>query len=224
MYSVVLMAALAGGGNAPDCWFGGHGHHDGYGGHCYGGISSTCTGCYGGNYYGTWGCAGYNGGLNCYGGSWGWGGGAIDYNCFGCHGCYGCYGGFGCTGFLPYGPGPAAPEIIPPPKVEEKKGTGGSGSLAPDRAKVIVSLPGDVKLYVDNQPIKITSDKQAFSTPRLEPGQTYFYEVRAEAVRDGQTVVENKRILVRAGQEVTVSFPKFDKDLSGIAATEKRGR
>ena len=184
MYSVVLMAALAGSGSAADCW--GCGHDSGYGhGHhgCYGGITSTCTGCYGGSYYGAWGCAGYSGGLNCYGGSWGWGGPAIDYNCYGCHGCYGCYGGFGCTGFNPYGPNPGAPEVIPAPKVEEKKTGGGSGSLAPDRAKVIVSLPADVKLYVDDAPIKVTSDKQSFSTPRLEPGQTYFYEVRTEAVR-----------------------------------------
>ncbi len=221
MYSVVLMAALTTGSSAPDCWF-----HHGHGCHGYYGdsVSATCTGCYGGSYYGApygpaWG-GGWCGG--CHGGSWGWGG-AVDYSCFGCHGCYGCAGSFGCAGFNPYGPAPNAPEMIPPPKTEEKKS--GTSSAAPDRAKVIVQLPADARLYVDDHPIKTTRDNQAFNTPRLEPGQTYYYEVRAEAVRDGKPVVESKRVLVRAGQEVTVSFPKLEKDPNGIAAVDvKSGR
>jgi uncharacterized protein (TIGR03000 family) len=221
MYSVVLMAALSTGGSAPD--FCHHNAHAGY-------LSCTCTGCYGGSYYGAGygyggGCYGYGGGgWGCYGGSWGWGG-AIDYNCFGCHGCYGCYGGFGCTGFNPYGPNPAAPEMIPAPKPDEKKRDGGTGSVAPDRAKVVVQLPAGAKLYVDDQPIKTSSDYQSFNTPRLEPGQTYYYEVRAEAVRDGKTVVESKRILVRPGQEVSVAFPKLEKDVAGLASVDStKGR
>jgi uncharacterized protein (TIGR03000 family) len=236
MYSVVLMAALTTGGGAADfCHHGAHG---------YSGISCTCNGCYGGSYYGApygpgfiagsgcWGCyGGYGGGYGgccggcwgCYGGSWGYGGGAIDYNCFGCHGCYGCYGGFSCTGFDPYGPNAATPEVIPAPKPDEKKG--GTSSVAPDRAKVIVQLPAGAKLYVDNQPIKTSADNQAFNTPQLQPGQTYYYEVRAEAVRDGKTVVESKRVLVRAGQEVSVAFPKLEKDTAGVAAVDsKKGR
>jgi uncharacterized protein (TIGR03000 family) len=220
MYSVVLMAALASGGSAPDCW----GHH-GHGGQGYygGSVSATCTGCYGGSYYGMpYGPGWCGGSYGCYGGSWGWGGG-VDYNCFGCHGCYGCAGAVGCAGYNPYAPVPNAPEQIQPPKVEEKKG--GTGWVAPDRARVIVQLPADARLYVDDQPIRATSENQAFNTPRLERGQTYYYEVRAEAVRGGKTVVESKRVLVRAGQAVTVSFPKLGTDPDGIAAADvKRGR
>jgi uncharacterized protein (TIGR03000 family) len=237
MYSVVLMAALTTGGSAPDCWFhgcsggghgSGHGHHGNYGYSGY--VSSTCYGCYGGSYYGApfgpscYGC--YGGGhFGGYGGAWGYGGG-VDYACFGCHGCYGCYNSYSCGGFNPYGQEPMPPEQIGPPKAEEKKaGSGGSGSVNPNRAKVIVQLPADAKLYVDDHPIKATSENQTFSTPRLEPGQTYFYEVRAEAIRDGKTVVESKRVLVKAGQEVTVAFPKLEKDVAGIAAADvKRGR
>jgi uncharacterized protein (TIGR03000 family) len=217
MYSVVLMAALTTGGSAPDFC-----HHCAYAGY----YSSNCYGCYGGSYYGAPygnGCYGYGawgacgGSWGCYGGSWG--GGAIDYNCFGCHGCYGCYGGFGCTGFNPYGTAQMAPEPIPAPKPDEKK-PGGMGSVAPDRAKVIVQLPTGAKLYVDDQPIKTTADSQAFNTPKLDPGQTYYYEVRAEVVRDGKTVVESKRILVRGGQEVSVAFPKLEKEAPGIASVD----
>src|SRR5947207_1249451 len=82
-------------------------------------------------------------------------------------------GGLGCAGYNsygPYGPAPMVPEQIPPPKVEDKdkKDKGGTGSVAPDRAKVIVQLPADAKLYVDDQPIKAVPDNQVFSTPQLE--------------------------------------------------------
>ncbi len=231
MYSVVLMAALTTGGSAPEFCH----HHCAYAGY----YSATCTGCYGGSYYGScygyggyygYGCSGYGGcsgacggGWGCYGAGWS-GGGMIDYGCFGCHGCYGCYGGFGCTGYNPYGQGASTPEVIPPPKPDTGK-SGGMGAVAPDRAKVIVQLPAGAKLYVDDQAIKTTGDSQAFNTPRLEPGQTYYYEVRAEAVRDGKTVVESKRVLVRAGQEISVAFPKLDKEPAGIAAVDaNKGR
>jgi uncharacterized protein (TIGR03000 family) len=252
MYSVVLMAALTTGTSAPAGWCHhshGHGYYGGY--DCY--AASNCYGVYGGSYYGIpgggyggygggyggYGVAygfggyggyggggygmGYGGGYGCYGGSWG--GGAVDYNCFGCHGCYGCAGAFGCYGFNPYGPPPNAPEQIPPPKVDENKKPGGMGAVTPDRAKVVVQLPTDAKLFVDDQPIKATTERQTFNTPKLERGQTYFYDVRAEVVRDGKTVVENQRILVRAGDEVTVSFPKLTPPTADVAkADAPRGR
>jgi uncharacterized protein (TIGR03000 family) len=221
MYSVVLMAALTTGGGAPDwCHHHGHGYYGGWPGE----WAPNCHGVYGGSYYGIpcggygcsgYGCSGCSGCWGCYGGYWG----GMDYNCFGCHGgCYGCYGG--CVGYGPVGPA-ITPEPIPAPK-EEKKG--GSGALTPSRAKVIVQLPNDAKLYVDDQPIKTSDERQTFSTPQLDRGQTYYYEVRAEAVRDGKTVTETKRVLIRAGEEVTVSFPKLAPPTADVAAAASSGR
>jgi uncharacterized protein (TIGR03000 family) len=225
---MVLMAALTTGSGAPDCW---HSHSHAYVAGCYGGgVAPNCSGVYGGSYYGipcggygcsgSWGGYGCNGCWGCYGGSWGngWGGGGLDYNCFGCHGCYGCYGGFGCVGYSPGGPAASIPESIPAPHVDEKKG--GTSTVTPSRAKVIVQLPADAKLFVDDQPVKATQERQSFSTPQLRRGQTYFYDVRAEAIRDGKTVVETKRIIIRAGEEVTVSFPKLAPPTAEVAATD----
>ncbi len=227
MYSVVLMAALASGSGAADWCH--HGHSYGHGAPYYWGEwANNCTGFYGGSYYGIpcggygcWGGYGGSGCYGCYGGHWGGAGGwgAIDYNCFGCHGCYGCYGVFTCAGYAPGGPAAVIPEQIPPPRVEEKKG--GTGAIQRDRAKVVVQLPAGAKLFVDDQPIKTTEARQQFSTPRLQPGQTYFYEVRAEAVRDGKTLVETQRVLVRPGQEVTVSFPKLDLQNADVASASR---
>ncbi len=225
MYSVVLMAALTTGGGTPDWCHHGHGYYGG----CFGGEwAPNCYGVYGGYYYGIP-CGGYgcNGCYGCYGGHWGHGGGGwagwggVDYNCFGCHGCYGCSGYYGCVGYSPGGPAATTPEPIPAPRVEEKKKEGTS-TVTPNRARVVVQLPADAKLFVDDQPIKATEERQTFSTPQLQRGQTYFYEVRAEAVRDGKTVSETKRVLIRAGEEVSVSFPKLGPPTADVADATRR--
>jgi uncharacterized protein (TIGR03000 family) len=187
MYSMVLMAALTTGQATPDCWCKCAGACYGYG----------CYGCYGGC-YGCWGYGGHGwaGGYGCYGCN----------GCFGCHGCYGCYGCFGCYGggapsyILPGGP---AAEPAPPPK-EEKKG------MAPTKAKLIVSLPADAKLYIDDQLMKTTSERRVFNTPTLDRDQTYYYILRAEVEVDGKKLTDTKRVLVRAGEEIRANFAELE--------------
>jgi uncharacterized protein (TIGR03000 family) len=243
MYSVVLMAAMTAGTDAPDCWFrnrhgcngcGGYVSCAGYGcaGYGCGGYGCAGYGCAGYGSAAGWGypgsgCAGYGGwgagyysGLGCvgcYGGN-GYGAYWNATGCFHCHGCYGCYAP-GCAGFSTYGPGAATPEQLPPPKVDDKTKTG----ALPDRARVTVQMPPDAKLYVDETPMKTTAESRTFNTPRLDRGQTYFYEVRAEVVRDGKPVSETKRVLVRAGEDVRVSFDTLEgPTVATAAATPKR--
>jgi uncharacterized protein (TIGR03000 family) len=85
-------------------------------------------------------------------------------------------------------------------------------------ARVTVELPADAKLFVDDQPMKATSAKRTFRTPELEPGQTYFYMLRAEVVRDGATYSQTKRVLVRAGEDVKASLA--DLESPAIARAE----
>jgi uncharacterized protein (TIGR03000 family) len=120
MYTTILMAALTVGSSTPA-----FGHHRG----CY--SSCSCSGCYGGSCYGSWGggwgCHGCYGGWGGAGYGWGYGGGYSGcYGCYGggygygnyggfqgvlvCNGCYGCYGGYSCYGI----PNPAAQQVAPP--------------------------------------------------------------------------------------------------------------
>jgi uncharacterized protein (TIGR03000 family) len=215
------MAALTTGGTAPEHCFGGcHGCHGGWGCHgCHGGWGCHgCCGCWGGCYCGGW-CGGY-GCYGCYGGGWGcWGGYSTwAYGCYG--GCYGgcwggCYGGYG--GYGTVVPGAVAPadsgsEGLPSPKPEDKDK---SKTEATNRARLIVEVPADARLYIDDRAMKTTSDVRTFSTPDLEPGQLYYYEVRAEVVRDGKPVSQTKRVIVRAGATVRASFT----DLGGEPIT-----
>jgi uncharacterized protein (TIGR03000 family) len=225
MYSMVLMAALTTGSAAPDC------HHSysacscaWYGG-CYGGCSCSgwggCHGCWGSG----WGCHGCYGAYSwssCYGcyGSW------ACHGCYGCYGCwgYGCYSAWGCSGC--YGgvyvapAGSAAPQMnppsgdqeLPPPKQTKPK------SKESTRASLTVQLPADAKLFVDGQATRTTSATRHFVTPPLLPGQAYFYDLRAEVVREGQTVSLSRRVVVRPGESVNTSFT----ELQGSATARSR--
>ena len=197
MYSVVLAAMLTTGSTAP-AW-GGSGWYN-YGG-CYG-CRGSCHGCYGSSCYG---CCG-----GCYG----------CYGCYGCcGGCYGCCGGcYGCWGMVVVQPvvyapahlpaAPKKPEPIPAPK----KATG-----APAPAQVIVQLPEQAELYVDGQRSRLTAATRTVVTPELEPGENYYYTLRAEVVRDGTAIKKDQRVLLRAGEVSRVYF----RDLAPVAAAAR---
>jgi uncharacterized protein (TIGR03000 family) len=196
MYSVVLLAAMTTGGQTPDfhhvCW-----------GTCWGACNGNCgldNNCYGtcyGNGYGYNHCGNFNG--------YGW-------SYYGCTGsCWGTYGNS--SPYFVTQPGaPVKTETIPPPKnppdtvPPPKPGDKSPETLAPSRARLIVEAPADAKLFIDDHAMKTPSDRRAFQTPDLEPGQTYYYEVRVELERDGKPLSETKRVLVRAGQEVHADF------------------
>ncbi len=193
MYSVVLAAMLTAGTADVPSWgcFGCHG--------CCGGWS--CHGCCGG----CWGCHG------CCGGCWGCYGcyGGCYSSCCCCGGCYGCYGCYGCCGGVVVQPVYAAPVAPAPAPAADKPKTG----ALPTQATVVVKLPADARLYVDGELASLTSDTRTFTTPQIQRDRDYFYTIRAETTRDGQTVARSERITVRAGLMSRVDFG----DLMGAA-------
>jgi uncharacterized protein (TIGR03000 family) len=101
---------------------------------------------------------------------------------------------------------PAGGEVIPGPKKEEMKGK--DGAAAARTAQLLVELPADAKLYIDDQLMKTPSGKRTFNTPTLDLGQAYYYMVRAEVVRDGKTYSETKRVIIRIGATAQALFPE----------------
>jgi uncharacterized protein (TIGR03000 family) len=98
-----------------------------------------------------------------------------------------------------------------------EKGDTGSGdlqlmSLSPDRARLIVTLPADAKLYVDGKPMRTLSERRVFHSPQLAPGQLYYYNLRAEVVRDGRTITREQRVVVRGGSVTQTSFTDVPDD------------
>jgi uncharacterized protein (TIGR03000 family) len=109
-------------------------------------------------------------------------------------------------------PGGTMPEQVPAPKKEEKRTTSiGQGRL-------IVELPADARLYVDDQLTKATSERRVFPLPQLEPGKTYYYLLRVETVRNGQTQSESKAVFFHLGEVVQTTF----RDPGALAVAQKR--
>src|SRR5216683_5998307 len=73
-------------------------------------------------------------------------------------------------------------------------------------ATLLVYLPADAKLTIDDQPTTSTSAVRRFVTPPLEHGKTFYYTMRTQAVRGDQTVTVRQKVQVRAGEETTVSM------------------
>jgi uncharacterized protein (TIGR03000 family) len=85
-------------------------------------------------------------------------------------------------------------------KGNDSKNEGGMG------ATVKFRLPAEANLYVDGRLTLLSGSERSFTTPPLDPGQRFFYDVRAEVVIDGKPVVEEKRVIVEAGAKLTESF------------------
>jgi uncharacterized protein (TIGR03000 family) len=123
-----------------------------------------------------------------------------------------------------YAPGSAVPGAAVPagrgaegasPADRGGRGTGDEGtsrdkeSLAPVPATLVVTLPAEAKLAIDDHATRATSATRTFVTPPLTPGQEYHYTLTAELRRGEEPVTVNKRVTVRAGEEtrVALDFP-----------------
>jgi uncharacterized protein (TIGR03000 family) len=206
----------------------------GSGGYAIAGCFGCSGGCYGygygygaaGSWYGCWGCNGSGGFGSCYGsygacyGSGGYGGacyGNAGYGSAASSGYFGSagYGSAASSGYFggaqeyvvpgsmqydssPAPVTPATPERVRPPEKKTYR------DAAP--GSVYVRLPAGAKLFVDGQPVAADPGSGPLWTPKLEPGQDYFYTFRAEAVQDGRVVSRQARVIVRAGEEARVDF------------------
>jgi uncharacterized protein (TIGR03000 family) len=208
-----MMMALTAGADVPDCHRrGGNGCAgyacSGYGHGCAGvGAGYGCSGSYGchggrrhfGRRHGGHGCSGY--------GCAGYGYGCSGYGCAGyvCGGAIGgCHGGSGTIIVVPdKGKGKKGGSTLPPPSPGKGKTGTGEGVTT---GTIIVNLPEGARLTVDGAPTNSTASSRVLFTPNLEPGYEYYYTLRAEVVRDGQTAAQTQRIAVRSGEETRVSF------------------
>lgn len=204
------------------------GHHKS----CHGCSGYSCSGynCFTSGYscsgWSCGGCSGYAGSCHgcygiSYGSSWGPPVGMLPYTLHGYNdGAFPRYGpSFPVVGHNytdPYAVWGRTHNVNQPPVVvvpAEPKKAGSDDK--PMGANLKISVPADAKLYVDGKLAPGSGAERAFYTPALEPGKKFFYDVKAELLVGGQVVVDEKRVIVEAGQTVVESFPKL------VAAVEK---
>jgi uncharacterized protein (TIGR03000 family) len=77
-------------------------------------------------------------------------------------------------------------------------------------ASLLVHLPPEAKLFIDDEPTRSRSSPRRFHTPPLQPNRDFHYTLRAEMDRDGERLSMCKTVTVRAGQLTTLrlSFPR----------------
>jgi uncharacterized protein (TIGR03000 family) len=152
-----------------------------------GGCGGGCGGrghLFGGRHHG--GC-GYDGGCG-HGGC-------------GSHGCgSGCYSGCGTCG--------SASSSKSAALYDDASGTA-VAEADEDTATLVVKVPADARLYINDQATKSTSSVRVLQTPRVPVGGEYHYTLRVEVTRNGETQTVSKVVNFRAGQEkhVTVDLP-----------------
>jgi uncharacterized protein (TIGR03000 family) len=105
-------------------------------------------------------------------------------------------------------PGESKPPAKMPEEIKKPKTDGKTAIDAP--ATIIVSLPADAKLMVDDTITRSTTATRYFASPVLESGKEFHYTLKAEIVRDGKTYTAVRRVPVRAGEEtrITLEFPE----------------
>jgi uncharacterized protein (TIGR03000 family) len=196
------------------------------------GSSGGSWGSSGGYSYGSWGSSGGSSGgwghhhrrhayYGSSGGSWGSSGGSS-----GGYSYYGSSGGSSGGTVIydgavsPSDSGPAGPPQTPP-----SAPTPGPGSDAPapmpsamyrsmngaQTALLNVSVPAEAKIFVNGAATTSTGMQRQFVSRGLETGNRYEYEVRAEMVRDGNTVTETKKVALAPGQLANLAF-NFDSN------------
>jgi uncharacterized protein (TIGR03000 family) len=129
-------------------------------------------------------------------------------------GCYGgCYnGGYG--GY--YGAGwEGRTIVVGGDRREENQEVGKDEAPTAAPATIIVSLPADARLTIDDAATASTSARRVFTSPDLPAGREFHYTLKAEFRRDGKPVVVSKQVAVRAGEATDVTL---EADASGVAS------
>jgi uncharacterized protein (TIGR03000 family) len=105
----------------------------------------------------------------------------------------------------PAAPPGGAPAGQPPPPPPAGGGEKPKDEVAaPTPATIVVSLPAEARLTIDDHVTRSTSAVRTFVSPPLEPGKDFYYNLSAEVLRDNRPVTLNKRVTVRAGEEIRV--------------------
>src|SRR5438270_4276593 len=112
------------------------------------------------------------------------------------------------TGTMAGTPPPTAPP--PAPEAEKKATTPPPPTAAApiNTATLVVSLPADASLTVNDQNLGTAGPARTFVTPTLTAGR-YYYDFKITADRDGTSTLASRRVYFTPGQTVNVdlSFP-----------------
>lgn len=131
---------------------------------------------------------------------------------------YGYYQPFGTALYSDLQPSPVPPVNVPggvspnPAAAVNAAGGTSTSAYAPgvNTARFTVRVPDDAQLWIDNVQTQLTGPVRVMTTPSLQPGQGYYYVLRAQWNDNGRPVTQERTARFRAGDDVTVDFTRPD--------------
>ena len=91
--------------------------------------------------------------------------------------------------------------------------------MTPENSGILtVWVPYDAKVTINGMATKSTGSRRQFVSYDLKEGFSYKYEVKAEVVRDGKIVEDNKSVILTAGSNTAVAFGFNIIPTEGLAA------
>jgi uncharacterized protein (TIGR03000 family) len=100
-------------------------------------------------------------------------------------------------------------------KGKDDKGKGkDDNEISANRARLVVEMPRDAKLTIDDQPMTVNEGRRSFNTPALEKGQ----KVKVEVMRNGKPVSDKRKVIIRAGDVVREDFRSMGEATSTVSA------
>lgn len=101
---------------------------------------------------------------------------------------------------LPPEPADAAPALDLPPNPRDASDDLRNGAV------LTLDVPEDAKVYINGLLTKTPGTQRTYVSRGLDPGYRYTYEIRAEVVRNGQPVSEQRVVELQAGQTQTLAM------------------
>jgi uncharacterized protein (TIGR03000 family) len=75
-----------------------------------------------------------------------------------------------------------------------------------DRAHLILSVPADAVVYLNNQRMSLEGASRTYFVPGLQAGKQYRYPVKVEVVRAGRMFRANTEPMIISGREFNLQF------------------
>jgi uncharacterized protein (TIGR03000 family) len=92
---------------------------------------------------------------------------------------------------------------------------------APAPAEITVLVRADAEIFFEGKPTTQRGAERVFTSPPLDPGKTYYYDVLARWKANGETVERTRQVPVSSGARVRVSFVQAPGGPAGAEGADK---
>lgn len=98
------------------------------------------------------------------------------------------------------------PQVTTSPQIVQSGYQTTDNNTTVANVRVVVPTP-TAQVWISNSLMSGEGTERFFKSPDLESGKTFTYRIKAKWMADGQSMEKTREVEVRAGSNLTVSFP-----------------